>query len=89
MNDARSDRIARDKHNLKNGQNYACKHFGDFLRGQFWFQLFLLFFFNKDNVSLVREMFNQDKKDDDDKVEKESKDDPNINELDVRSLWEF
>jgi hypothetical protein len=48
-----------------------------------------LFFFNKDNVNLVREMFNQDEKDDDDKVEKQSKDDPNINELDVRSLREF
>ena len=34
-------------------------------------------------------MFNQDKKDDDDKVEKQSKDDPNINKLDVRSLREF
>ena len=51
--------------------------------------MLVLFFTNKDNVSLVRETFDQDKKNDDDKVKKQSKDDPNINKLNVRSLREF
>ena len=42
---------------------------------------YFFIFFNADNVSLVWEMFNQDKKNGDDKVEKKSTDDPNVNDL--------